>query len=121
MGAQAMTAAEIAQALGGATRNGRGWSARCPCHQDKAPSLSLRDGDSQLLVHCFAGCNSSDILTEFRQRGWLDDDRKRDFRPARRVPPLLRVITNSEPINGSEFARRIWRESIDPRGTLAEK
>jgi len=50
--AQMSTAAGIAAALGGATRNGYGWLARCCCHEDKQPSLSLKDGDSD-------GCLSS--------------------------------------------------------------
>jgi hypothetical protein len=37
-----MVAAEIARALGGARRNGEGWVARCPAHDDRNPSLSLR-------------------------------------------------------------------------------
>jgi hypothetical protein len=35
--AHMLTAAEIAAALGGTTRNGRGWLARCCCHEDKQP------------------------------------------------------------------------------------
>ena len=54
-------AEEIARALGG-HRSGRGWSCRCPAHEDRAPSLSLADGaDGRLLVRCFAGCSFEDI------------------------------------------------------------
>lgn len=38
------------------------WYARCPAHQDKTPSLSIRDTGSRTLIHCFAGCEASDIL-----------------------------------------------------------
>jgi len=38
-----MTAAEIAHALRG-RKSGRAWVARCPGHQDRRPSLPLRDG-----------------------------------------------------------------------------
>jgi len=115
-----MMAAEIARALGGATRNGRGWLARCCCHKDKTPSLSLCDGDSKLLLKCFAGCDARDILAELRRRGWLDDIR-RNFRPVRKAPPSP-VPKHSETGNGrSDFAGAIWREAADPRGTLAEK
>ena len=38
------------------------WSAKCPAHADKSPSLSIREGDDgRLLVHCFAGCRVNDI------------------------------------------------------------
>lgn len=38
------------------------WLARCPGHDDKSPSLSLRRVHDRWLVHCFAGCDASDVL-----------------------------------------------------------
>src|SRR3954470_19268241 len=38
------------------------WSARCPAHDDRAPSLSLRQIEGQALVHCHAGCTAVDVL-----------------------------------------------------------
>ncbi|ULA61732.1 MAG: hypothetical protein LZF60_360079 [Nitrospira sp.] len=36
----------------------RGWRARCPAHQGKSLSLSIREAeDGRILVHCFAGCS----------------------------------------------------------------
>ena len=50
-----MTAETIAKALGG-RKAGGGWMARCPAHDDRAPSLSIRDADDgKVLVHCHAG------------------------------------------------------------------
>lgn len=38
-------------------RNGHGWSARCPAHEDRRPSLSISEGDDgKALVKCHAGC-----------------------------------------------------------------
>jgi hypothetical protein len=31
--------------------------ARCPAHEDSDPSLSIREAENKLLVHCFAGCS----------------------------------------------------------------
>ena len=42
--------------LQGVRRNGEQWVARCPAHADKSPSLSVRNGDGKVLLHCFAGC-----------------------------------------------------------------
>ena len=115
-----MSAEQIARALGGSTRNGRGWVARCCCHEDRRPSLSLRDGDDgKLLVFCFAGCDPRDILAELRRCGLLDD-RRRDFRPTRKAS-LPRKRADSRKDRHSEFAAQIWRESVHPSGTLAEK
>ena len=44
--------------------NGRGsWSACRPAHDDKHPSLAIREeADGRVLVHCFAGCDIESIL-----------------------------------------------------------
>jgi hypothetical protein len=36
--------------------------ARCPAHDDKTPSLSIRDVDDRVLVNCFGGCAPSAVL-----------------------------------------------------------
>jgi 5S rRNA maturation endonuclease (ribonuclease M5) len=42
-----------------------GWMARCPAHNDTNPSLSIAEApDGRVLVHCFAGCATDDVLTE---------------------------------------------------------
>lgn len=39
------------------------WQARCPAHEDKSPSLSIRElPDGRLLLHCWAGCDTADVL-----------------------------------------------------------
>lgn len=49
--------------LPGAKKSGQGWSARCPAHEDRKPSLSVGQGqDGRVLVHCHAGCDVRDVL-----------------------------------------------------------
>lgn len=50
--------------LEGVRRTGEGrWLCRCPAHQDRTPSLTVREtDDDRLLVHCFAGCAFEDVL-----------------------------------------------------------
>lgn len=49
--------------LEGVKQHGERYMARCPAHQDKSPSLSLsRGGDGRALVHCYAGCETRDVL-----------------------------------------------------------
>ncbi len=39
------------------------WLARCPAHDDKHPSLSLKEGnDDVVLLKCWGGCNASEIV-----------------------------------------------------------
>ena len=57
-----MTAAELADRLG-AKRSGTGWTARCPAHEDRTPSLSITEGDNGgTVMHCHAGCTTEDIV-----------------------------------------------------------
>jgi hypothetical protein len=57
-----VTAAHLARALK-AKRNGSGWVARCPAHDDQRASLSIGQGeDGRLLLHCHAGCEFDAIL-----------------------------------------------------------
>jgi len=66
-----LTAAEIAERLGGARRNGDGYLCRCPSHDDRRASLSIKDGERRLLAYCFAGCGWPSISSALRERGLL--------------------------------------------------
>ena len=45
------------------TRNGC-WMACCPAHEDKSPSLSIRElDDGRILIKCFAGCSTEEVLS----------------------------------------------------------
>ena len=64
-----MQAEIIARSLG-ARRSGAGWMARCPAHDDRSPSLSLRDsGDDRVLVYCHAGCDQRRVIDSLRSLG----------------------------------------------------
>jgi putative DNA primase/helicase len=71
------SAATIAKALTGrpVKRSGNGnYLVCCPAHDDSSPSLSLRDGDRGLIVHCFAGCEARDVYRAISRKG-IDVDR----------------------------------------------
>lgn len=63
-----MNVAEIARHLRG-HKSGASWIARCPAHDDREPSLSLRDGSGKLLVHCHAGCEQAAVVAALKARG----------------------------------------------------
>ncbi len=76
------------------------WLARCPGHEDKSPSLAIRElSDGRILLHCFAGCGAADVLASI---GLSLADLYPDDRPqhARRTAPgarwnyrdILRVV-----------------------------
>lgn len=57
-----MTAAAIAELLDARQTGAGKWMARCPAHSDRRPSLSIRQGDTGVLLHCWAGCNTDAVL-----------------------------------------------------------
>lgn len=57
----------------------RGWTGRCPAHEDRRASLSVDEGDDgRVLLRCHAGCTVEEILAALRlekrdlfpERGW---------------------------------------------------
>ena len=121
-GTTSMNAAEIAVALGGARRNGRGWLCSCPVHPDRTPSLSIRDGDRvPIVVKCFAGCDSREVLAELRRLGLLDDgaDRRDDHRGDRRPYRAIQGVSTPFKASGDTIDRVLSR-CLPIQGTLAE-
>jgi len=43
--------------------------ARCPAHDDHNPSLSIREVDGKVLVHCHAGCPQREVVNALRDKG----------------------------------------------------
>jgi putative DNA primase/helicase len=115
-----MTAEAIAKALGG-RKAGAAWMARCPAHDDRAPSLAIADArDGKLLVRCHAGCDQRDVIAALRARGVWEKDERRAIRFSRmpdRMPPPK---TDSEAVRRTEAALAIWRGSQSAEGTPVE-
>jgi putative DNA primase/helicase len=96
-----VTAAEIAAALGGTHRCGGWWRCRCPVHASHGPTLALRDGEHGLIVKCWAGCDSRDVLAMLRRRGLhgattLSDRTQRHF------------ATRDNEVSRIALAGRLW-------------
>lgn len=67
---------------------GRGtWVACCPAHEDRTPSMSVREvDDGRILLHCFADCSVESILGAVG----LDFDALFPDKPIERARPLRR-------------------------------
>jgi hypothetical protein len=59
-----MSAEALLQRLEKVKKTGRDkWLASCPAHDDKGPSLAIRETDTGIvLLHCFAGCSPLEVL-----------------------------------------------------------
>ena len=96
----------IVQRLGGV------WSGRhamvcCPAHEDRTPSLSIRQGRYSILVHCFAGCDGADVMRALRHVLGHSI-------PAQRAVP---EVANDRP---PPF-RHLWDKALPIEGTLGER
>ena len=57
-----MTIEDFIARLDSVRRTSRGCMARCPGHDDRSPSLSMREGDDgRILLHDFGGCRVEHI------------------------------------------------------------
>lgn len=83
-------------------RNGS-WTACCPAHDDKGPSLAVRElPDGRVLVHCFAGCETESVLGSVGMDMtdlFPPEEKRRDYghgkpsvKPAFYASDLMRVI-----------------------------
>lgn len=113
-----MTAETMAKALGG-RKVGQGWTACCPAHDDREPSLSIHDADGKVLVRCHAGCDQSDVIAALKKSGlwegkahsYLRKSRHRKVSPPRPDP---------DQVERSAFALSIWQSTIPADGTPVE-
>lgn len=92
----------------------------CPAHDDRSPSLSIRE-DGRILVHCHAGCTQRAVIAAMRSRGlWpgeaielpvVDEAERVRRREARAVERRRRAAR----------ARQFWRCSLPLAGSPAER
>jgi len=59
-----MISDRLIHSLDGVRETGRDrWIACCPAHEDRSPSLAIREVDDRVLIHCFAGCNIDEVVS----------------------------------------------------------
>lgn len=117
-----MTAAKLLDRLDGVRQSGPGrWLAKCPAHDDRGPSLSIRElEDGRVLVHDFAGCAAADVVaslglamtdlfperpTDHRSRptrAWLD---ARDALAALAIEGQVLAVAAGNWCQGTEFTQ----------------
>ncbi len=80
------------------------WSARCPAHPDRNPSLAIAEGERGLLVKCWAGCTLDEIT---RSLGLTVSELFYDRNPN---PHELR---KAQRLREQERQRRVRQQRID--------
>lgn len=102
----------IVERLGGEWRRGGGLC-RCPAHDDRTPSLSVRPGDRRLLFHCFAGCDAGEVIRALIGLHLLGDGR-----PAGRGEAVPTPADRDRSRRG--IAERLWASARPAAGSPAE-
>ena len=102
--------ADLVKKLDGKWHGNQGMC-RCPIHEDRVPSLSVRVGETNLLFHCFAGCDTGRILR------WI-------YRAA--PESLSSAEASPAPIPDKtawlrKRAEALWQEAVPLDGTPAER
>lgn len=67
-----------------------GWSAKCPAHADRNPSLRIRiTSDGTILLKCFSGCSAAEIVQSLglSMRDLFADCSRTPGRPQSRMRP----------------------------------
>ncbi len=63
------------------------WSALCPSHEDRNPSLSFTEKDGDILVHCHAGCTQESVVNKLKEMGLWWSSRPTRMKPGKESSP----------------------------------
>jgi putative DNA primase/helicase len=114
-----MTAETVAKALGG-RKAGAAWMAKCPAHEDREPSFSIKDADNgKVLVRCHAGCDQQHVIAALKARGIWSNFGRRRFR-------MIASHSGASSDQGrgaatrTQAALRMWRATVPADGTIVE-
>ena len=97
--------------------------ARCPAHEDRSPSLSIRErDDGMVLINCFAGCGAIDILDALGLQ-WsalfpINSDRAPQSSPTHsRIPArdLLEIVSQQVSVVAVVAADMLARKRISEK------
>ena len=120
-----LSARELVVALGGRWHGTYG-TCCCPAHDDRTPSLSIRDGDNvEPFVRCFAGCDWRDVKKTLHERGllpvgnrWRGGDRHRHQHLGRHRGRAS--DPNADDRRRIFAARSIWNATEPIAGSIGE-
>jgi len=105
--------------LEGVRKEGTGWMARCPVHDDRSPSLHVwEDNEGRIAYHCFAGCDHARV----REALGLADERRDDDYPSVYKPrgssvalPIVAKYRYTD--EQGRWLYTVGRTATDPSGT----
>lgn len=107
-------------------KTGRGsWLACCPAHNDRSPSMTLREcDDGRILAHCFGGCSIAEIVASvgLGWDEWFPEKPQENAKPYRRPFPsadVLEAVASDSALIAVTVANMANGEKITPEDYLA--
>jgi putative DNA primase/helicase len=91
---------------------------RCPAHEDRKPSLSIRDGEQELIVNCFAGCDWRDVKAKLQRQSLIKGFVPAPARPRRNPPPKRQLEPDADQFARIDAALNLWKHSVPLADTL---
>lgn len=109
-----MRAKQLTKELSGTWHQTYG-TACCPAHEDRFPSLSIKDGEGgRLLLKCFGGCDYQEIRGAIQRKlgaGALQTERG----------CCAITVSRSDASTKAELVSKIWQQTVSIAGTQAER
>jgi len=96
-----MTFDEILRCFKSVTKTGEGYTALCPAHDDRARSLSIKNGNDRALVNCFAGCSAEQIAASINLKIsdlFYEPRPDRKLKIVEKPPPPLTLMAGTVPL-----------------------
>lgn len=113
-----MDAREITTGLGGRWHGSYG-AAKCPSHDDRSPSLTVREGEIAPLLYCQAGCGQAEVIDALKARGlWTEGEGARPRELSRRRESVDRDRRDRERRVANALA--MWKASQPATDTLVD-
>lgn len=105
--------ANLLAALDNVSGEGPEWTACCPAHDDKNPSLSIGIGNnSRPLVKCHAGCSQDSVISALKNLGAWPETKKKLMGQSKKKAKLRKGVKIKKPAyfiyrdkNGKELYR----------------
>lgn len=94
-----------------AKRSGKDWKAKCPAHEDKRPSLSIRRGTKKTLLKCFAQCTEDAICAALKITvcDLFYEGRRTGKKPAGKIVKIVATYDYSD-ANGNLLYQKVRME-----------
>ena len=102
---------------------------RCPAHDDRNPSLKIKDDPTNrdgINLVCFAGCDWRDVKAALRQQGLIVDGHDTQTNVSgRKLLSVTKMVSDRKSLSSdddekrrAEYALKLWAQSVPLPNTL---